>query len=483
MTAIVAIVVAIGIVWAAVGLLRAPLLPAAFGVLLVGVCLGYDFLHFKTGPATMTLDRLALPWLLALYLVQRRFGRTDPKPIGASEWLLGGLLCLLVFSTLTHDYRTTFYKTATPFWRLGTAYFIPAIFYWIARQAVIDERQLQRVHAVLVALGVYLALTGVCEVAQQWAFVFPKHIADPKLGIHFGRARGPMLSSVTYGLFLGTCFLGACLYRSELRILHRKGTWLLLPVFAAGLYCSLTRSIWMGVALGIMIIFALMLQGMTRNVVIGFMLFTGLVGAALKSDSLMSFKRDRGLDAGEAKDSAEMRLSFAYVSWQMFLDRPLFGWGFGQFPRAKLPYLSDRSVDLPLEPIRPLVHHNTFLSLVSETGGIGLALFLGLLASWGRTAWLVCRSPVAPDWAKRHCVFFAATLGLYACQLLFHELSYSVLDNCLIFLLAGITAGLRPLAFRKTDSTSLQPGHAAQATGRLVEFPASLTPQIATFSA
>jgi len=37
-------------------------------------------------------------------------------------------------------------------------------------------------------------------------------------------------------------------------------------------------------------------------------------------------------------------------------------------------------------------------------------------------------------------------IGVYTSQLLFHELSYSPLDNLLIFFLAGVQAGLRPLA-------------------------------------
>ncbi len=38
--------------------------------------------------------------------------------------------------------------------------------------------------------------------------------------------------------------------------------------------------------------------------------------------------------------------------------------------------------------------------------------------------------------------FFLGARALYVCQLVFHELSYSTIDNCLMFFLAGATTGI-----------------------------------------
>ncbi|HEY2148538.1 MAG TPA: hypothetical protein VGH32_11410, partial [Pirellulales bacterium] len=56
------------------------------------------------------------------------------------------------------------------------------------------------------------------------------------------------------------------------------------------------------------------------------------------------------------------------------------------------------------------------------------------------------RSPYTPPWARRHAVLLLGAIGIYTSQMLFHELSYSQVDNLLIFFLAGVQAGLRPLA-------------------------------------
>jgi O-antigen ligase len=158
-----------------------------------------------------------------------------------------------------------------------------------------------------------------------------------------------------------------------------------------------------------------------------------------------------------------MRASFAYVSWQMFLDRPLLGCGFGQFPRAKLPYLSDRSTELHLESIRGYVHHNTFLSVLVEMGLVGLGLFVLIIYRWWRHAWrlasgvaggssdeaasregLALRNGSAGSaWLEAYGVFVVGLLAAWLPQLVFHEMSYTAQDNALVFFAAGLACGLR----------------------------------------
>ena len=88
---------------------------------------------------------------------------------------------------------------------------------------------------------------------------------------------------------------------------------------------------------------------------------------------------------------------------------------------------------------------NTLLSLLTETGLVGLGLYLAVLAGWARTAWQLARSPSPPPWARAQGVLMLGVLVVYLCVAMFHELSYTPIDNSLVFLLAGVTMGLRPL--------------------------------------
>ena len=51
----------------------------------------------------------------------------------------------------------------------------------------------------LVAIGLYLGADGVLEGLHVWRLVFPSYIANPNVGIQWGRARGPMLETTGYG--------------------------------------------------------------------------------------------------------------------------------------------------------------------------------------------------------------------------------------------------------------------------------------------
>ena len=62
------------------------------------------------------------------------------------------------------------------------------------------------------------------------------------------------------------------------------------------------------------------------------------------------------------------------------------------------------------------------------------------------SAWIVCRDASLPDWARAHGVLVLGALAIYVCQVAFHELSYTPMDNSLVFFLAGTVMGLRPAA-------------------------------------
>ncbi|MHC4403822.1 MAG: O-antigen ligase family protein, partial [Planctomycetota bacterium] len=200
----------------------------------------------------------------------------------------------------------------------------------------------------------------------------------------------------------------------------------------------------MGLALGILIVFTIPLPRRWRPVVLGTVVIAGLAFTGLKWQGIAGLKREAGSVAAQA--SVDQRVCFAYVSWQMFLDRPLWGHGLGQFADAVKPYLSDRSTPLALETIRGQPHHSTFLGLLTETGIVGMGLFLAVLAGWAHGAWQLWRNAAAPDWARAHGLVMLGILGIYVGPALFVDLSYSPHAHRLIFLLAGVTQGLLPMA-------------------------------------
>ena len=151
-------------------------------------------------------------------------------------------------------------------------------------------------------------------------------------------------------------------------------------LFLAAFYCTLTRSVWMGGILVLALAVGLALPWNWRLPLLGGGLAAAVLLAATHWDELLTFKRDEALAADKTAESVELRPILAKVAWEMFLDRPLLGCGYYQYKTEHLNYLSDRSTSLPLERAREFIPHNVALSLLTETGLLGLGLFAAMLS-------------------------------------------------------------------------------------------------------
>jgi len=205
--------------------------------------------------------------------------------------------------------------------------------------------------------------------------------------------------------------------------LRRPGRAILLTIallMGLGIYYTYTRSVWIGTAAGLMVLLGMTLPREWRLPAFGATMVVATLLVSTQWERLLVFKRDEALSARESAESVKLRPILAMVAWKMFLDRPVFGCGFGQYLDEHGNYLADRSTELPLEKARPYVQHNVILSLLTETGIVGAGLFVALVILWARDAWRLWRSNAAPPWARQ---------------------------QALLFFMAGVTAGLRPLAF------------------------------------
>jgi O-antigen ligase len=224
-----------------------------------------------------------------------------------------------------------------------------------------------------------------------------------------------------------------------------------------GIYSTLTRSVWMGAGLGLFVILALSVPGRWRYGVVVSAVLAGIIVPVVGWDNLMVFKREKGVEAEVSADSAKLRPILAAVAWKMFQERPLLGCGYGQYSNEMTAYLSDRSLDMPLETARPYVQHNVFLGLLTETGLIGMTLFAALLAYWAWAAWLLWSHPHATEWMRLVGLLFLATLGAYLPNAMFHDMSLIPMVNMSLFFLAGASTGLSVRAGRAPNYRIVTP--------------------------
>jgi O-antigen ligase len=447
---LVAVIVALAaVVWGVVYARRGSLVVGCGLFLVVGYVVGYDFWHARVGPLPITIDRLVLVGLVGAFAVQWRSRQFNIYPLTSSDWLLGGLLAVLAVSAALGGTPEVASAETSKWGRLVTAFFIPAALYWIARQTPITGRAWRGLLLTLVGLGIYLAATAVAETTGLWSLVFPRYIADPTLGIHFGRARGPTLNAASMGLYLTACLwcgwtLLGQVRRSAERSRVSRGWQLMLlatlPAMALGVLLTYTRSTWLGLAGSGLVVLGFMLPRRWAWPAIATAVLAGTLLVAVDWNRIVRLQRED--TASQSQHSVDQRLSFTYVSWQMFKDHPVFGVGWGRFYDRKLPYLSDRSQDFEIESLRPLNHHNTLLSLLTETGIVGLGTFLALLAVWARYAWSLAADANLPRWIRSHGVLMLALLVSYLASAMFHDLTLVAQQEWLLAVFAGVTVGL-----------------------------------------
>lgn len=480
MTAVLLIAVLAAFVWSCIVARRLTVVTVAVATVCVGYVFGHSFWHVRLGPLPVTIDRLLLVALIGLIGHGVWNKRLALRNLLLVDWALIGVLAWLTLSALMANVGGDANLPTSPFFRLLFSFWTPALLYFAVRLAPLSTTTTRRVLIALSLLGCYLAFTALAEVTGQWWAVFPRYISDPTLGTHFGRARGPALNSVSLGIHLSIALWAAWTLRPrvsrgwQLALLGGMGA------MVVAILLTYTRSVWLGVALsGYLMLVALTPRRWRLPVAAGSMACCLVLGVLLSSFA-MTLDRE---DSGQASQhSVQQRTAFAYVSWNMFCDEPLTGVGFGRFYDKKLRYLSDRSQAFELESIRPLHHHNTFLSLLTETGMLGLAAYVAVLLGWatiGAKMAFSLHSSLATQQAGR---LTLAMLGVYLPSALFHDLSLIFQDQWLLFLIAGLgvataeqaTATATQPATPSTALASPKPAFFARAKASLSSTPRGL---------
>jgi exopolysaccharide biosynthesis WecB/TagA/CpsF family protein len=440
MPIVVAIFALVAVVWGLICARRGSLLLGCGMLVIVSYALGHEFWNAKLGPIPLTFDRVLLLSFLAAFAYQLRFAGLAIRPLTGSDWMLGGALAVFAASAMLSGQPEITDGVTSKWGRLVASFLLPAVVYGIIRQLDITRREWTRLLTAFVVLGVYLAGTGVLEVAGRWSLVFPRYIANPDLGIHFGRARGPELNAVSLGIYVTACLLcaGVLLILANRRS-HQLALLLVMPIMAFGVLLTYTRSTWIGMAASGVVVAAFYIPRQFRVATVFGAGVVGLLVLAMSWGQLLGIKREGTVE--DSEHSVGQRQSFAYVSWQMFKDHPILGVGFGRFYDKKLPYLSDRSQEFELESLRPLHHHTTLLSVLTETGIVGLAAFVGLFVAWIRSAWRLSTNN-STAWVRAQGVLMLALIANYLCSAVFHDLTLLPSQQLLLFVFAAITVNL-----------------------------------------
>jgi putative inorganic carbon (HCO3(-)) transporter len=310
------------------------------------------------------LDRIA--FLVLLFVValrtlalRRRVALADP-----AMWPMAAMLLLGLCSLLVQPYDPQSWSVFAAKW------VVPFALYHVAGSVFDNAASVRRFESfTLVVLG-YLCLIALLFLFGAKELIFPRYILDEGLGIHADRARGPFLQAVANGVTLNILGLIAL---NSFRRGRLKGVTALLLAMALPLaiLATQTRAVWLSFAGSVPVLMLLSSSKRVRRACLCLILAGGvgvLTALSFEDTSTSFFARL------EERSPVEFRVVMYQTGLDMFLEKPLTGWGLGDLQ----PELAKRVYDFH-QPA--FFFHNTYLEIAVQHGLLGLTLYLWIVVN------------------------------------------------------------------------------------------------------
>ncbi len=373
------------------------------------------------------IDRVAF-LLLVIGVAGRTLVLRHPLPtLGRTVWPMLGLTLLALLSVAGRPFDHESWSL------LASKLIVPFTLFHLAAMVFAEENSFRQFETFAVIVLGYLSFTAIAFLAGAHSLIFPRFILDESLGFHADRARGPLLQAVANGVSLN--ILGILAWHTYKRgRAHGMAMIALLASLPLAILATMTRAVWLSFAGTVLALIFLSDNARSRRRACFALAVLLIVGCSvvLTSHELAGSLTDRFQEQGPV----DFREAVYAGGWDMFLERPLIGWGFHRMP-AELPRFVSGYDEKVLYP------HNTYLELLVEHGVLGLALYVWLM--W--ELWRLGRGAI-PDGERGgfldrdfHRVW-PIILAVYWVNAALVVMSYQFV-NGLVFALAGMLAGQR----------------------------------------
>ncbi len=306
---------------------------------------------------------------LIMILVARRLGfRVRPLPrLGWPELAMATYVVLTLFSVLYSS------ESDRAIYELYDRVVVPMLLYLIVRLEEPDVRELRR----FVPVVAFILLTQSLFGALAW--VAPGLLPNEWLDRAGTRTTGSLRSVAVFGatmVFVGLSMLHGGWYarRRSQRMLFMAGT-LLAGVM---IFMTFSRASWLAglVALGGA---TLVYRGLFRRLLFFVVPLLALALAMGVAGDMVTYANARFLSEGSER-SALGRLPVAYAAVNMFEERPLWGFGYGNFEIYDREY--QEAIPGLVIPEKDLASHNLYLTVLAEQGLPGFLSFVGPAVVW-----------------------------------------------------------------------------------------------------
>jgi O-antigen ligase len=306
------------------------------------------------GPETWMIHRLLPPAVLAVVLGYRIVRPTPTFRLSVVDFALVVFIVLFLaniqlLSSSPVRMTTIFYDRIV----------IPIVLYWLIRLTAPDKRELKWLLIVMIGLVLLQFTVGLLS------WLAPSVVPAQWLGRAGERTVGTVRGPAPYTT---TLVMGALMSVAYLPTI--KTQWLRVALFTVvalafvGVAISFSRGSWLGAALVLLGLFFVQ-RKIAKRLLAVLVLVVAAVGLA--SIGTLSYAGDRLSD----EDTADSRVVTNNAAIYMISERPLLGYGYGNFEEFDERFKT-RIGDLPAEEGSA---HHTFLALAAENGIPALILY------------------------------------------------------------------------------------------------------------
>lgn len=245
--------------------------------------------------------------------------------------------------------------------------FIPMCLYWLIKLSAPGENSLKWI----LPFAVYFIITQVVIGTLSW--VMPSVLRSVWLNYVGIRTTGTLNSVSVFTVTL--TFAGMFVLYSSIRM---KPGWkrnFLIFVYALTIYAaiiSFSRASWLAVLLVILGIVTIYPRFMFRLFFQVFPVILLLGGTFMVGQ--LQFAKER-FYSDQSAHSALSRLPVLVAAYRMFEQKPITGWGYGNFDRYDRQF-QGRFGELVNPDEKDLTSHNMYLTLLAEQGVVGFTLAL-----------------------------------------------------------------------------------------------------------
>ena len=320
---------------------------------------------------------------------------------------------------------------------LFNAYVAPFSIFLIAKDFVNEERRIRKLFIFFSIILLYLSVTAIFEHFKLTSLVFPKDIMNSGMGIHFGRSRGPFLQAAINGTVIGMLSIANLYMAMNTRLPYRLFFIFVAVISPIAVFFTYTRASWLGFMLAFM--FMLIMNRRFRKY-IGLLIFCGAVIAAVFNSKIIDMEKVASRSSSISPIYDRINLYHTYAL--MFVERPLFGFGFGNFNDYSHEYFSKIKSDNPYDVAIPEIH-DSFSGTLVELGIAGFIVFLSIFIAIFRRSILLFKNMSGEGFISRWIIVAFWGIGIvYITNIMTFDMKFYQFQNVVFYMTAGIIAGL-----------------------------------------